>query len=375
MNIGIKRKIILIGLAAISAVLIVSLYLLISRMDISDNTDIDEEIQTYLDLGREQRNRRLFDEAFASFNQVLELDALHSEATFEVAETYFQAGQWVEAMAWFDAVRFVDPQRREAFSRRWASIINASAGDSLIKAAGNRAVRREVAWFLKKYPWDWETLNTARDGAILLQDSILTSEITERIIRNYPNSPAGYRIISENFYKGLNAICKDNPRRIEYLQKFLDSNKLTDFRETVWLCLLRSLDQYKDTVALKQLLTEWMAEEAGSPLPFERAVHYLIDTDIKPDSLLPLARIAIDNCRGWRGNPSKHITKRIMEGKILYANTRLNIARVLIDLRRYGEARLWLNDGLKYSGFDADDMETAAQFEYYLGVIAERDRQ
>lgn len=337
--------------------------------------DLDEKFQRWLDEGRHLRSRRLFDQALACFDSVLEVDPLHEEATWGVAETHFKAHRWADAADWFDAVSVLAPQNREAYSRRWTAIMRFSEGDTLLRRSAVGAVRMEMADFLKEYPWDVETLSAARGGAVIVEDSLLSDELTQRILFNYPNSPQGYRLLSDRFYEGLYPIWNDPEKRIPYLREFLNEYPVSDFRETAWSYLIRALYETRDTTALRQNLGAWMAEDPQNPLPCERAVHYLLDFDEPPDSLLPTARKAVDLCRGWRGKPLKHVEQRIMEGKNLYAGTRLNIARVLLALGRDAEAQLWLQDGLKHSGFGVDDEGTTAAFDYFLGVIAQRAGQ
>ncbi len=336
-------------------------------------TDLDEQFQEWLDQGRELRHRRLFDEAVTAFNRILEIDPLHNEATYELADTYYCARRWVDAMDWFYAVGLLDPQRREAYFKRWTSILRASKSDSLLEEAAVRAIRREIAEFLKSYPWDWETLYTAFQGAVLVGDSLLSDELSRRILENFPDSPAGYRILSDRFYEGLYPIWDDNENKIKYIQDFLKEYPVSEFRETAWLYLVSALNESKDLTSLRAFLNQWMVEDPRNPLPYERTVHYLFEQGVSPDSLLPLARQAVENCRGWRGKPHKNVQQRLLEGKALYARTRLNISRVLVALSRLAEARLWLLNGLKHSGFGVDDQETTASMEYFLGVIAEKE--
>ncbi|MFH1862014.1 MAG: FG-GAP-like repeat-containing protein [bacterium] len=332
--------------------------------------DSDEKFQQLLDEGRALRSRRLFDQAISNFNRILDKDPLHDEATYEVALTYFQARDWQSAMDWFDAVRLVNPQRREAFGKRWLSILNLSRGDSLLEKAARQAVRREIADFLKSYPWDWETLAVARVGAVTVSDSLLIAELTSRLLQNFPDSPAGYDLLSNQFYDGLYPIWLDTPAKISYITDFLTQYPASEFRETAWTFLLYNLHERGDSAALRQGLVEWMAEDPINPLPYERAVSYLLECGGSPDSLLPVARKAVELCAGWRGKSLKPVQQRIWDQKNLYAGTRLNIGRLLIALNRTAEATLWLQDGIRHSGFDVDDEGTNAAFEYYLGVAA-----
>lgn len=330
-------------------------------------------MQNWIDQGRELRTRRLFDEAISRFNRVLEVDPLHGEATFELADTYFQAHRWAEAMDWFYAVSVLDPQRREAFFKRWSAIARAGEGDSLLERASTRAVRREIADFLKSYPWDWETLFTAYKGAKLVEDSLLAGELSARILSNYPDSPAGYTILSDQFYEGLYPVWNDGAANVLYFQDFLEKHPVSEFRETAWLFLVSALNEVSDLSTLRWALDQWMTEDPQNPLPYERAVYYLFEKGVAPGDLLPIARQAVEKCTGWRGKHLKHVQQRVMEGKALYARTRLNIARVLIALDRDSEARLWLDNGLKHSGFGPDDEESLASLDYYLGVIAQKE--
>jgi tetratricopeptide (TPR) repeat protein len=326
-----------------------------------------------LDRGRNLRDRRLFDQALETFQEILQKDPLHLGATFEIAETYYKAHLWEEAVEWFDIVTLLDPQNRPAFAKRWRSLIYLAGEDSLLIETARYAVRREIAAFLKKYPWDWETLETAYQGAAVVGDSLLKEEIAGRILLNFPNSPAGYRITRERFYEGLNSTGGDKNEEIAFFQRFLGRHRRSDFQETVWRYLTRTLFEMRDTLRLRSALNRWMSEDPDNPLPYERATGYLLEIGVTPDSLLPLARLAVDKCRGWRGKPLKPVEQRLSEGKELYAFTRLNMARVLLALGRTAEAHLWLEDGLKRSGLSVDDNLTDAPFYYYFGLLYERE--
>jgi tetratricopeptide (TPR) repeat protein len=334
-------------------------------------SDPGEKFQEWLDEGRELRSRRLIDGAIDNFNRILEVDPVNDEATYEVALTYFEARRWLDAMDWLYIVSLFDPQRRDAYSKRWHAIFALAEGDSVLIKSARQAVKREIADFLEDYPWDWETLNTARQGAAVIGDSLLAEELTRRILLLYPDTPAGYEILSDRFYEGLYPIWRDDSAKVAYIRQFLADYRTSQFRETVWLYLTHSLSRIGDLNALRSALNEWMADDPENPLPYERAVNHLLDHGVSPDSLLPLARKAVDNCRGWRGKPLKHVERRVMEGKKLYADTRLNMARLLNQMGRNAEARLWLQDGLKNSGFGVDDEGTGAAFHFYLGRIAE----
>lgn len=335
--------------------------------------DLEQKIQTWLDEGRSLRERRLFDQAISRFNQVLDIDALHEDATWEIAETYFQARHWSDAVDWYYAVATLDPQRRQAFSRRWTATVRLAQGDSLLEEAACQAVRRGIGDFLETFPWDWETLSAAREGAMAIEDSLLARELTSRILDRFPDTPAGYSVLSDQFYEGLYPIWNDAVRRVGYIDAFLEDYPVSQFRETVWLYLVNALNETSDLATLRQAFSDWMAEDSRNPLPYERCVRYLLDKDVSPDSLLPVARRAVELCRGWRGQPLKHVEQRILEGKNLYAATRLNIARVLIALNRLAEARLWLEDGVRHNGYGPDDEATTAPLQYCLGIIAERE--
>ncbi len=333
---------------------------------------LEVEADPYQDLlnrGRDLRDRRLFDAALETYQEVLRKDPLHVGATYEIAETYYQAHRWGEALEWFDIVTLLDAQNRSAYAKRWRAMIRMAGDDPLLIETARYAVRREIAAFLKKYPWDWETLEAAYLGASAVSDSLLQEEISGRILLNFPNSPAGYRIILERFYKGLRGVENDPGAIITYCQRFLNRYRRSDFRETVWRRLTDALFENGDALRLRSALNRWMSEDPDNPLPYERAAGFLLEIGVQPDSLLPLARLAVDKCRGWRGKPLKPVEQRVMEGKELYAGTRLNMARLLLALGRTAEARLWLEDGLKHSGFGVDDLMSDAPFHYYLGVL------
>ncbi|HEX7342629.1 MAG TPA: CRTAC1 family protein, partial [bacterium] len=179
--------------------------------------------------------------------------------------------------------------------------------------------------------------------------------------------------ISEIFFDGLYPIWNDTTGRIAYVQKFLEEFPASDFRETAWLYLVQALSQTGRMPEMRDALATWTAEEPNSPRPYERSVRFALDQGAAADSLLPMARRAVELCRGWRGKPLKHVEQRMLEGKNLYAATRLNMARALIALDRLTEAKLWLEDGHRHSGFGADDEGTTAPFLYYLGVIEEQE--
>lgn len=339
----------------------------------ASDTNQDAKFQQWLDEGRELRSRRLFDEAAIRFDRILKTDPDHEEATVELAQTFFQAELWLEAMDWFYAVSLLQPQLRDPHYQRWVAVMNLAKGDPLLEETARKTIRSEIADFLRNYPWDWETLETARKGAVLIGENPLNKELADRIIHQYPDTPAGYQILSSLFYDGLYPIWNDPKAKITFIQRFLKDHPQSQFRETAWSYLLQSLNQAGDVKSLRSACNEWMAEDANNPFSAERAVHYLMENGIRPDSLLPLAREAVFECRGWRGKPLKHVEQRIQEGKKLYADTRLNIARVLIEMNRLAEARLWLEDGLRHCGFDEDDDETTASFHYFLGIIAEKE--
>ncbi|MBU0520007.1 VCBS repeat-containing protein [bacterium] len=333
----------------------------------------DVRTQDLLDHGKVMRDRRQFDQALAAFNLVLEKEPLNDKATYEAALTYYSAQRWEDAMNWFDTVVILDPQRRDAFAKRWHSLLELGKSDTLIERAAGQAVLREIAAFLKQYPWDWETLDTARDGALMVKDSLLQEELADRLLANFPNSPASYEIIAERFWDGYFSVYKDPVALIRFTGAFLDEYSYTDFRETVWKFHLKALLAAGEQEILRSALNNWFAEEPESPVPYERAVYYLREIGVPADSLLPLARHAVDLCRGWRGKPLKPVEQRIMEGKSLYAQTRLNIVQLLIDLERYTEVRLWIGDGLRHCDFGVDDFETYAPFFYFLGIVSERE--
>ncbi|TKJ40750.1 hypothetical protein CEE37_07235 [candidate division LCP-89 bacterium B3_LCP] len=367
---------------AVFFLLIISTFLFVSiqsgyaggLFSIFKQSDPHEDFQQWLDEGREFRSRGMVDEAITSFNRLLEIDPIHDEATYEIAQTYFKARLWPEAMDWFYAVSLFDPQRREAYLKRWISIVELAKDDSLLGKSARVAVRDEMADFLKSYPWDWETLNTMRKSAQLIADSLLFDELADRIVHLYPDSPAGYEIISERFFDGIYPIWEESETKIAFINEFLKDYPISQFRETAWLYLTHSLNEVGDLPELRSTLNEWMAEDSDNPLPYERSVLFLFEMGVDADSLLPIARKAVEKCRGWRGKPVKHVEQRILEGKRLYANTRLNMARLLIELERFAEARLWLLDGSRNCGYGIDDDGTTASFDYYLGLIAEKEK-
>jgi len=337
--------------------------------------DREVQIQSLLDRGISLRERRLYDQALEQFDQILRLEPLHEEAAWEIAETYRKSRQWSQAVDWYYVVATLAPEKREAFSRRWEVTVRLADADSTLRGAARQAVRRGIGDFLDTYAWDWQTLAAARRGAQAIEDSTLIQELTDRILDRFPNAPAGYEILSEAFYDGLYPVWNDAAGRISYIQKFLQDRSVGEFRETAWISLVQALNETGRIPEMREALDKWMAEDPETPQPYERAVRYMIDKGAPADSLLPLARKAVELCQGWRGQPLKHVEQRIMEGKNLYAATRLNIARVLIQLDRLTEARLWLEDGRRHSGFGADDEGTMAPFLYYLGVIAELENQ
>ncbi len=336
--------------------------------------DLEQKFQAWLEEGRELRERRLFEEALALFNRILDLDPLNEEATYEMAETYYKARRWPEALDWYYALGLLAPDRREAFPKWWTAALKMSQGDSLLLQSARLTVRQEMANFLREFPWDWETLAAAREGALVIEDNLLARELTERILSNFPDTPGGYSIISERFYDGLYPIWNDPAQRIPYLRGFLAEHPKSEFRETAWMYLVSALNENGDTLSLRQALAEWIADDPENPLPYERYVRYGLERGVSADSLLPVAREAVNLGRLWRGQPQKHVEQRLMEGKSLYAATRLNMARVLLALERRVEARLWLQDGLRHSSFGVDDEGTLAPFYYYLGVLAEREQ-
>ncbi|RJP76287.1 MAG: hypothetical protein C4524_10340 [Candidatus Zixiibacteriota bacterium] len=335
--------------------------------------DSDPGLQALLDEGRTLRDRRLFEPAEAAFNRVLEADPLNEEATWELAETCRLSRRPAEALDWYWALRIMAPQRREVFARYWQCAVQLAGTDTILVRAARAAVRREIAEFLEDYPWDWETLDAALEGAQAIEDSLLSEELTSRLIANHPDTPAGYRLLSDRFYEGLYPLWNDASARAAYIRDFLGEHRASPLRETAWTYLAHALNEAGDTLNLRLTLFNWMAEEPDNPVPYERCVHYLLDKGAGPDSLLPVARKAVELARGWRGNPLKHVEQRVMESKQLYAGTRLNAARVLMALNRLAEARLWLEDGLRHSGFGVDDDGTTAPFHYLLGVVAERE--
>jgi tetratricopeptide (TPR) repeat protein len=337
--------------------------------------DQEEKFQGWLVEGRALRQRRLWDAAITTFNRILDSNPFHEEATSEMALTYFEARRWAEAADWYYALSEVAPQRRQTFSRRWNALFQLAGRDSSLLRSARSEIHAEIVQFLVDYPWDWETLAAAREGALTIEDSAFTSELTSRLTTNFPDSPAGYDVLIESFYDGLYSIWNDPAKRLPYIHDFLSQHPLGEYRETVWTYAVSAAFEAADTLTLRQAFRFWMAEDPDNPLPYERYVRYLIERGADPDSLLPVARQAVDLNVAWRGKPLKHVEQRVMEGKTLYANTRLNMGRVLLTLNRFGEARLWLEEGLKHSGFGVDDEGTVASFEYFLGVISEKESQ
>ncbi|MCX6640762.1 MAG: FG-GAP-like repeat-containing protein [bacterium] len=335
--------------------------------------DEENKIQTMLDEGRELRSRCLFDRAIFSFNRALEIDPLHEEATYEIGETYMQAHRWADAMDWFYAVSIIDRQRRDVFVKRWEALTRFAQDDPMLREAAHRAIKREIADFMNNHPWDWQTMSAARQGALLIGDSFIAAEMTSSILEFYPETSAAYSILSDQFYEGLYPIWDDNSAKISYIRGFLSRCPPSDFRETAWKYLVSALNETDRVNELRHALDDWIAEDADTPIPYERGIRYLLDRDESPTTLLPLGRIGVEKCRGWLGKPLKPVEQRIIEAKYLYAGTRLNMGRIKIGLGRFSETRLWLTDGIRHSDFDADDDGTNAGFELYYGIIEEQE--
>jgi len=336
-------------------------------------TGNDDLIQEVMNHGKVMRDRRQFDQALSAFQLVLTKEPVNDEATYQTALTYYAAHRWEDAMNWFDTVVIFNPQQRDAFSKRWKSLLELGKSDTLIEKAAKQAVRKEIASFLKRYPWDWETLNTAREGALLLDDENLIQELTERLLANFPNSPASYSIIEERFWDGYFEVFNDDLALIKFTGTFLAEYQHTDFRETVWKFLVKALFEANEQKLLRNALNNWLSEDPDNPVPYERTVYYLHQVGVPADSLMPLARQAVDLCRGWRGKSLKHVEQRILEGKSLYAQTRINMIELLLEQERLTEARLWLGEGLRHSEFGVDDFDSDAPFYFLLGIISERE--
>jgi tetratricopeptide (TPR) repeat protein len=363
----------------IAALLLILVMILPAQaVDISSllrRQDLEEKFQGWLDKGRALRQQRRWDEAIVAFNRVLEVDPLHEMATDEIAQTCFQAHRWIEAADWFFSLSEIAPYRRDAFSSRWTALIRVAGKDTgMIQSARNQ-VHEELTRFLQDFPWDWETLKAAREGALVAEDSALSADLTFRLTSNFPDSPAGYDLLVESFYDGLYPIWNDPAQRVPYIRQFMAEHPRGEYREIAWQYAISAAAEANDSLILRQALSIWMAEDPYNPLPYERCVRYLLERGSDPDSLLPVARQAVDLAVGWRGKSMKHVEQRLMEGKILFANTRLNMARVLIELGRFSEAQLWLEEGLKRSDFGVNDEGTGAPFEFFLGVIAEKQRE
>ncbi|MEO0130595.1 MAG: FG-GAP-like repeat-containing protein [candidate division WOR-3 bacterium] len=202
-------------------------------------------------------------------------------------------------------------------------------------------------------------------------DTIYLKKISDFILKNYPESKIGYEIIGNIFYDSLYPIWYNDTLKVEYLKRFLERFKKSEWRFNAYQFLLSSLYNLKDFDNLI-FYCEEMAKEMANDV---RALNFVASLYLRCETLfdkaLNYSLKSLKLVKNFKKPENLPVEQWELIYPKLYPDACFNIARSYFYLKDYKKANNYIKKALKIK-FYLDNDATETPYYYFSGLIKEK---
>ncbi|MEO0117936.1 MAG: FG-GAP-like repeat-containing protein [candidate division WOR-3 bacterium] len=202
-------------------------------------------------------------------------------------------------------------------------------------------------------------------------DTNYFQRISKIIIEKYPEGKTGYEIIGNIFYDSLYPIWYNDTLKVEYLKRFLEKFKKSEWRFNAYQFLLFSLYNLKDFNNLISYCEEMAKEMANDARALNFVASLYLRCETLFDKALNYSLKSLKLIKDFKKPKNLPIEQWELIYPKLYPDACFNIARSYFYLKDYKKANNYIKKALKIK-FDLDNDATEAPYYYFSGLIKEK---
>ncbi|MCK4234653.1 VCBS repeat-containing protein [candidate division WOR-3 bacterium] len=317
--------------------------------------------------------RRLYEKALGEYRAVLSVYPDDFETLKRVAYVYYKKRDWENAIKYYEKA-FKISKENETILRLFSAKIEEASKDSLKLSALKDEIKDFSKSFLNAEEDREDALSTAYELSFLADtESLAIKPYKDALIKEFPNSETGYKIIGNDFYTGLYLIWRNDTAKVHYLERFLVDYPETEWRLTVYRYLLSSLYQLRRYDEMVEVGERLLKEKPTNPFAYSYLSYLLIESDNDIEKAIEYARKAVD-LEPKYGKPKNLAQEQwYLQKKALYGDTRMSLARALLLKGSTDEAEYWINNAIENTNYGVDDYKSNGSYYYILGRIKEKE--
>ncbi|MCX7837243.1 MAG: FG-GAP-like repeat-containing protein [candidate division WOR-3 bacterium] len=202
-------------------------------------------------------------------------------------------------------------------------------------------------------------------------DTIYLKRIRDEILEKYPESKIGYEIIGNIFYDSLYPIWYNDTLKIDYLKRFLERFKKSEWRFNAYQFLLSSFYNLKDLDNLIFYCEEMVKEMEKDVRALNFVASLYLRCETLFDKALNYSLKSLKIVKDFKKPKHLPIEQWELIYPKLYPDACFNIARSYFYLKDYKKANRYIKKALKIE-FDLDNDATKAPYHYFSGLIKEK---
>ncbi|MCK4576227.1 tetratricopeptide repeat protein, partial [candidate division WOR-3 bacterium] len=317
--------------------------------------------------------RRLYEKALGEYRAVLSVYPDDFETLKRVAYVYYKKRDWESAVKYYEELSILSKEG-EVVLNLYDAKSNLFSEDSLKLEEIKDEMKSLVKVFLQKKENREEALSTAYELSFLADtESLAIKPYKDALIKEFPNSETGYRIIGNDFYTGLYPIWRNDTAKVHYIERFLVDYPETEWRLTVYQYLLSSLYQLRRYDEMVEVGERLVKEKPTNPFAYSYLSYLLIESDNDIKKAIEYARKAVD-LEPKYGKPKNLAQEQWdLQKKALYGDARMSLARALLLNGSTDEAEYWINNAIENTNYGVDDYKSNGPYYYILGRIKEKE--
>ena len=250
----------------------------------------------------------------------------------------------------------------------WKMLLEEVRDDS-IRINEVKSEIRNQASELSQSETDPEKLFVAFSGFQLLenhQDSLRAEKIKNTIIEKFPESEQTYNLANSEFYDKVYPIWRNDSLKIEVISELLLKYPKTNWRRTMYLYLLYSLQNEEKINDLKNVLSEFRNAFPDDYLPYVRSASYLFKNKTDSTLALELARKGFSISFDYPTLDYFPPMEWDLEKRAASVNSATILTEILVGFEEYSEAKEILLNIIDNNQLGIDDETTLGQCYYLL---------
>jgi tetratricopeptide (TPR) repeat protein len=320
----------------------------------------------------ENIKKRLFDQALKEYRAILSLYPEDFETKKKIAYVYYKRRDWENAVIHYEDL-ITHSKERDIVLKLYDSKKRLCGEDSLLIEEVHREMKSLAKTLLDEEENREEALSTAYELFFMADTETLSIKpFKNALLKEFPDSKTGYSIIVNEFYNGVYPIWRNDTVKVPYLEKFLEKYPVSEWRFTVYQYLMSSLSRLKAYDKLIETGEKLILEEKNNPFSYNYYSYLLVESQKRLDDAIRYAERAVELEPGYEKPKNLSEEQWRLNKTALYGDSRMVLARALVEKGRLDEAKKWIEGAIKNTEYGVDDYKSRGPYYYILGLIQER---